>query len=129
MSVDRVQFTCPLKIKAKPRPKVTRTGQVYYADADYMSWRGAVLAKALLASSGQQIEGELFAKITIYEDCFTVELEKLADPRVYIRCDIDNGMGAVFDAIQGKKGERGLIKNDRQIREVHCRIAEKGERP
>lgn len=127
--MDSVKFSVPLKIKAKPRPKVTRSGHAYYADADYMSWRAAVLAKALVASAGQQIEGDLCARITIYADSFEVEIARLKTDPVYVRSDIDNAMGAVFDAIQGKKGERGLIANDRQIREVHCRIAEKGESP
>lgn len=128
--MDRVKFSVPLKIKAKPRPKVTRTGHVFYEDADYMKYRALVLARALAASAGQQMaDGELFAKITIYSDSFEVELERLDEPRQYVRPDIDNAMGSVFDALQGKKGEKGLIKNDRVIREVHCRIAAKGEQP
>ena len=129
MSADCVRFSVPLKIKAKPRPKVTRTGHVYYQDADYAAWRAAVLAEALLASAGQQIEGPVVARIVIFADSFTVELEKLKDCHVYVRADVDNAMGAVFDAVQGKKGERGLIGNDRQVREVHCRVAERGEKP
>lgn len=127
--VDTVKFSVPLKIKAKPRPKVTRTGCVYYADAGYMTWRAAVLAQALVASAGQQIEGDLKATIVIYADSFTVELDKLDDSLQYVRPDIDNAMGAVFDAIQGKKGEHGVIKNDRQIRSVICRVANKDEQP
>lgn len=128
--MDRIKFSVPLRIKAKPRPKVTRNGSVYYADKDYAYWRSLVLARAI-AAAGKETFGKepLRADIVIYDDSFTVELSKLGHDVVFVRSDIDNAMGSVFDALQGKKGEFGVIENDRYIREVHCRVAGKGEKP
>lgn len=127
--MDRIKFHVGLSIKAKPRPKVTRNG-VYFADKDYAWWRALVLAKAVEASGGKSFEKvPLRADLVVYADSFTVELSRIDGELAYVRPDIDNAMGAVFDALQGKKGEVGVIENDRLIREVHFRVAGKGEKP
>lgn len=129
-NMDSVKFSLPFAVKAKPRPKVTRSGSVYYADAQYMQWRAMVLAEALVASAGRQFPNvPLKVDIVLYSDSFSVVVTRSDKDYQYVRPDTDNAAGAVFDAMQGKKGEKGLILNDRLVREFSCRVAEKGEAP
>lgn len=126
-----VTVTLPFTVKAKPRPKVARNGGVFYGDAGYIGWRKDVLAhckKVLKSLTLPKVP--LGVDIVIYEDSFKLTIYETKVDHVYIRSDIDNAMGAIFDSLQPqKKGEYGLIENDRLIRQVNCRIAGKDELP
>lgn len=90
----------------KARPRVTRSGHAYMPK-QYTEWKKSFGARAkLLWAPWHPIEGPFAIRIT------------LGTKSGKMRSDIDNAAGSVLDALQ----DAGLIKNDRDCRQLWARI-------
>jgi Holliday junction resolvase RusA-like endonuclease len=100
-------FEVPMKPAGKERPRfaIGRT----YMPAKYMKWKKDFLAHCMKSyhwNRNTPITSKLSISVRFYTKTGNM------------RPDLDNALGAIMDAIQGK-----IIDNDRQIRRIdHCGI-------
>jgi Holliday junction resolvase RusA-like endonuclease len=108
-------ITIPLQIAptGKARPRVTKRGT--FMPREYKQWISAVrfMARPYAIRHG----------ITEPLRCSLSMAVEFSAPSGDLRCDGDNGIGAIMDALQvPPKGGWGLFVNDRQIKAGSWRI-------
>lgn len=105
----------------KARPKVTRNGT--YMPREYTQWKAdfGMLVKAAMNRGEWRQDGRVKMTAEFYKDSVVLTLED-ADTERFGQSDIDNLLGGVMDAIQ----EAGVIKNDRDVVEVHGTMVKNG---
>ena len=112
----------PIRAKPTPRPQAKKGQKAYYPAAyqDYRTELEWLIKQAWLETGGgpwlldsQSVTIEFGPKDIL------IELLPAESTRKGVRGDIDNLYKGVADALESV----GVIENDRQIHEMHCRFS------
>jgi len=111
----------PIRAKPTPRPRV-RTLQGGYYPAAYQSYKDELEWLIKLAwrdVGGSTLTGPQQVSVEFSTDSTLIEITPTDTTRKGVRGDIDNLYKGVADALESV----GVIENDRQIHEMHCRFS------
>jgi len=111
----------PLRAKPTPRPRV-RTLQGGYYPAAYQSYKDELewlIKKAWRDAGGSTLTGPQQASVEFSPDSILIEITPTDTARNGMRADLDNLFKGVGDALESV----GVIENDSQIHEMHCRFS------
>jgi Holliday junction resolvase RusA-like endonuclease len=107
-------FHLPIAPAGKERPRVTRFGT--FMPKAYEAWRELVRWQVR-----SQVPSGALTQLPL--TCRLVFAATFSVPKGDMRPDLDNAIGALFDAIQvPPKGGWGLIANDKQIKRISAEV-------
>jgi len=100
------------------RPRVV--GGHAYTPARYESWKQEASWR-LHTQTSARYDGPVSVTVVVRRDRVEIELDETADTRPKgLRGDLDNYVKGVLDALQ----DAGIIRDDRQVHELHATFEE-----
>ena len=111
----------PIRAKPTPRPQAKKGQRAYYPKAyqsykDQLEW---LIKQAWRDVGGSTLTGPQQLTVEFDPDSILIELTPTTTARNNTRGDIDNLYKGVADALE----TAGVINNDHQIHELHCRFS------
>lgn len=116
-----VEFVVAGKPVPKGRPRVVGRGRNRhaYTPKKTLDWESAIRSAAREAANGVSFPQGMPLSVTVRMTVGGLSVRVEASPFLYSRGDGDNYLKAVLDGLQDRKYERGIMRDDRQVAELH----------